>query len=66
MSALLEVTGLHAGYGQIEVLHGLDFTVEAGEIVVILGANGAGKTTTMRTISGLIGSRGSITSVASN
>jgi branched-chain amino acid transport system ATP-binding protein len=61
MSALLEVTGLHAGYGQIEVLHGLDFTVEAGEIVVILGANGAGKTTTMRTISGLIGSRGSIT-----
>ena len=61
MSALLEVSGLHAGYGQIEVLHGLDFTVEAGEIVVILGANGAGKTTTMRTISGLIGSRGSIT-----
>jgi branched-chain amino acid transport system ATP-binding protein len=60
MSALLEVTGLHAGYGQIEVLHGLDFTVGEGEIVVILGANGAGKTTTMRTISGLIESRGTI------
>ena len=60
MSALLEVTGLHAGYGQIEVLHGLDFTVGEGEIVVILGANGAGKTTTMRTISGLIDSRGTI------
>ena len=37
------------GYGQIEVLHGIDFTVGEGEIVVILGANGAGKTTTMRT-----------------
>jgi len=60
MSALLEVDGLHAGYGQIEVLHGLDFTVGEGEIVVILGANGAGKTTTMRTISGLIESRGTI------
>ena len=60
MSAFLEVTGLHAGYGQIEVLHGLDFTVGEGEIVVILGANGAGKTTTMRTISGLIESRGTI------
>ncbi len=60
MSNLLEVSGLHAGYGQIEVLHGLDFTVATGEIVVILGANGAGKTTTMRTISGLIGSRGTI------
>jgi branched-chain amino acid transport system ATP-binding protein len=60
MSALLEVSGLHAGYGQIEVLHGLDFTVGEGEIVVILGANGAGKTTTMRTISGLIESHGTI------
>ncbi len=58
--ALLDVRGLHAGYGPIEVLHGLDFTVGEGEIVVILGANGAGKTTTMRTISGLIGSRGTI------
>ena len=59
-ATLLEVSGLHAGYGQIEVLHGLDFTVGEGEIVVILGANGAGKTTTMRGISGLIGSRGTL------
>jgi len=58
--ALLEVSGLHAGYGPIEVLHGLDFTVGAGEIVVILGANGAGKTTTMRAVSGTIGRRGTI------
>jgi branched-chain amino acid transport system ATP-binding protein len=57
---LLDVSGLTAGYGQIEVLHGLDFTVADGEIVVILGANGAGKTTTMRAISGMIGRTGSV------
>ncbi|MGA9275581.1 MAG: ABC transporter ATP-binding protein [Ilumatobacter sp.] len=57
---MLEVAGLTAGYGQIEVLHGLDFHVEDGEIVVILGANGAGKTTTMRAISGIIGRSGTI------
>lgn len=57
---ILKVSGLRAGYGPIEVLHGLDFTVGAGEIVVILGANGAGKTTTMRCVSGLIERRGSI------
>lgn len=60
-ASLLEVAGLRAGYGQIEVLHGIDFNVGEGEIVVVLGANGAGKTTTMRTISGLIAARGSIT-----
>jgi branched-chain amino acid transport system ATP-binding protein len=54
MTRLLEVTGLKAGYGPIQVLHGLDFHVDAGEIVVILGANGAGKTTTLRAISGLL------------
>jgi branched-chain amino acid transport system ATP-binding protein len=57
---LLSVTGLHAGYGIIEVLHGLDFQVHRGEIVVILGANGAGKTTTIRSISGEIHRRGTI------
>ena len=57
---LLAVTGLHAGYGPIEVLHGLDFTVAPGEMVVILGANGAGKTTTMRAVSGLLPRRGTI------
>lgn len=57
---LLEVTGLSAGYGQIEVLHGLDFHVAEGEIVVVLGANGAGKTTTMRSVSGMINRSGDI------
>ena len=60
MSDILAVSGLHAGYGPIEVLHGLDFTVGQGEIVVILGANGAGKTTTLRAVSGLVARRGSI------
>ncbi len=57
---ILHVRGLTAGYGQIEVLHGLDFTVADGEIVVILGANGAGKTTTMRAISGMIARTGDV------
>jgi branched-chain amino acid transport system ATP-binding protein len=58
--SLLEVTGLHAGYGQAEVLHGISLDVDPGEVVVILGANGAGKTTTLRAISGLIGRRGTV------
>jgi len=58
--SLLSVTGLTAGYGPVEVLHGLEFTVGEGEIVVILGANGAGKTTAMRSISGIISRHGSI------
>ncbi len=57
---LLTISGLTAGYGQIEVLHGLEVTVGDGEIVVILGANGAGKTTTMRAISGMIARSGII------
>ncbi|CAN5455722.1 ABC transporter ATP-binding protein [soil metagenome] len=60
MSAVLEVQGLKAGYGQIQVLHGLDFSVDEGEIVVILGANGAGKTTTLRAVSGMIPPLGSV------
>jgi len=55
---LLVVEGLHAGYGPVEVLHGIDLTVGIGEIVVVLGANGAGKTTTMRAVSGMIPRRG--------
>jgi branched-chain amino acid transport system ATP-binding protein len=47
---LLEVSGLRAAYGPVSVLHGLDFAVGAGEIVVLLGANGAGKTTTLRAL----------------
>jgi branched-chain amino acid transport system ATP-binding protein len=59
-ATLLNVSGLTAGYGPIEVLHGLDFNVAEGEIVVILGANGAGKTTTMRSVSGMIDRQGTI------
>lgn len=58
--ALLEVSGLTAGYGIVQVLFGLDFTVDAGEAVVILGANGSGKTTTLRAISGMISSAGEV------
>ncbi len=51
---LLTVTGLRAGYGHIEALHGIDLTVHEGEAVTIIGANGAGKTTLLRTIAGLL------------
>ena len=58
MALLLRVRELSAGYGPVEVLHGIDLDVEAGQVAVILGANGAGKTTTMRAISGMIPRRG--------
>ncbi|MCJ2015041.1 ABC transporter ATP-binding protein [Methylobacterium sp. J-076] len=51
---MLEVQGLHAGYGQVEVLHGLTFQVPRGQVVTLIGSNGAGKTTTMRALSGMI------------
>ena len=57
---LLRVSGLEAGYGQVQVLRGIDFAVDEGEVAVILGANGAGKTTTLRVLSGMIPSRGSL------
>jgi len=57
---LLEVSELRAGYGPVQVLHGVDFVVHDGEVVVILGANGAGKTTTLRALSGMIPARGRI------
>jgi len=50
----LIVQGLRAGYGQSEVLHGLDFKVGAAEIVVVVGRNGMGKSTLMRTLIGMI------------
>jgi branched-chain amino acid transport system ATP-binding protein len=58
--AMLEVTSLRAQYGPLPVLHGLDFRIQPGEIVVILGANGAGKTTTIRAICGMVETHGSI------
>jgi branched-chain amino acid transport system ATP-binding protein len=51
---MLDVAGLRSGYGDGEVLHGIDVRVDAGEIVCLIGSNGAGKTTTMRTIAGLL------------
>lgn len=47
---MLEITGLHAAYGKAEVLHGIDLTVAAGEVVCLIGRNGVGKTSTMRAI----------------
>ncbi|MEP6738780.1 MAG: ABC transporter ATP-binding protein [Caldimonas sp.] len=51
---MLEVHGLHAGYGSSEVLFGVDLAVGAGEIVGVLGRNGMGKTTLVRSIMGLL------------
>ena len=51
---LLTVKGVHAGYGDVPVLWGIDVAIERGEIACLIGSNGAGKTTLMRTISGLV------------
>ncbi len=58
MSAILEVKALRAGYGRVPVLHGIDFSVEEGEIVGILGHNGMGKTTLLKTLIGLVPAAG--------
>jgi branched-chain amino acid transport system ATP-binding protein len=55
--SLLEVRRLSAGYGSVQVLWEVDLTVEAQQIVALVGANGAGKTTLLRAISGMIGPR---------
>jgi len=57
---LLSVENLEAGYGLINVLHKLSLTVNAGEIVTIIGANGAGKTTTLNTICGVVKTRAGV------
>ena len=51
---MLKIDKLHAGYGKIEVLHGISMHVPKGQVVTLIGSNGAGKTTTMRAISGMI------------
>jgi len=52
--SLLEVEDLSVAYGAIEAVKGISLSVEAGQVVTLLGTNGAGKTTTLRTISGLL------------
>ena len=51
---MLQVSELYAGYGKVQVLHGIDLTVEKGRLVTLIGSNGAGKTTTLRALSGMI------------
>jgi branched-chain amino acid transport system ATP-binding protein len=58
--ALLEVSGLSAGYGDAVVLNDVDLSVDEGEIVAVVGSNGAGKTTLLRALSGVIRSRGEV------
>ena len=57
---LLQVHGLHAGYGRAEVLSGLDFSLAQGQVVTIIGPNGAGKTTTLNALMGVLPSRGRV------
>ncbi|CAK7285471.1 MULTISPECIES: ABC transporter ATP-binding protein [Streptomyces] len=54
MTALLQVEDLRVAYGKIEAVKGISFSVEAGQVVTLIGTNGAGKTTTLRTLSGLL------------
>jgi branched-chain amino acid transport system ATP-binding protein len=51
---MLEISGLNSWYGESHILHGVDFVVNEGEVVTLLGRNGAGKTTTMKSIMGLV------------
>jgi branched-chain amino acid transport system ATP-binding protein len=55
---LLSVRGLRAGYGPVEVLHGVDLDVPAGRVTALVGRNGAGKTTLLRTVAGLLPASG--------
>ena len=61
MTALLELKGVKAYYGQTEILHGIDLVVEEGGLTALLGANGAGKTTTLRAVCGMVRTEGEIT-----
>jgi len=54
---ILSVENLEAWYGESHILHGINFNVNAGEVVTLLGRNGAGKTTTLKSIMGMIGKR---------
>jgi branched-chain amino acid transport system ATP-binding protein len=54
---ILSVQNLEAWYGESHILHGINFEVNAGEVVTLLGRNGAGKTTTLKSVMGIIGKR---------
>ncbi len=53
----LQVAGLHAYYGETHILHGVDFSVQPGQVVCLLGRNGSGRTTTLKSVLGLVGRR---------
>lgn len=55
--AMLQVANLHAWYGESHVLHGVDFLVNRGEVVTLLGRNGAGRTSTLKSVLGMVGRR---------
>ena len=57
---LLDVSDLHAGYGRAEVLTGLNFEVQQGQVITIIGPNGAGKSTTLNALIGLLPARGRV------
>jgi len=63
-ASLLQISGLESGYGEVQVLWGVDLDVAAGEIVCVIGSNGAGKTTLLRTISGLVAVRAGKVTIA--
>lgn len=58
MTAVLELRGVRAGYGSIGVLHGVDLSVGAGQVVALLGPNGGGKSTTLKVAAGLLPATG--------
>jgi branched-chain amino acid transport system ATP-binding protein len=60
MTALLNIKALNAFYGQVQALHGLEFTLDEGSVTTLLGANGAGKTTTLRAICNMVRTTGAI------
>jgi branched-chain amino acid transport system ATP-binding protein len=60
MAPILELHALKAFYGESEIVHGIDLSVEEGGMTVLLGANGAGKTTTLRAICGMVRYEGAI------
>ena len=60
MTSMLTIKDLRAYYGQVQALHGLDFSLSEGSVTTLLGANGAGKTTTLRAICNMLRSTGNI------